>query len=159
MTLFGTAGIASRRTLNPAAHHPGPPAGRYNVPPPHHPPSKPRRAPAASLPASAALLFLPNIWQPGFSAHPCCRYQPKARAQLAPSELHKPNSANFHARVDLSHTRQVWVPSAANTALGFSGTSPGWLCLSLPSAKEAAAQPGEATGGSSLVCFDKELFF
>ena len=36
---------------------------------------------------------------------------------------------------------------------------PGWLCLSLPSAKEAAAQPREATGGSPFAYFDKELFF
>lgn len=36
---------------------------------------------------------------------------------------------------------------------------PVWLCLSLSSAKEAAAHPGEATGGSPFAYFDEELFF
>lgn len=37
---------------------------------------------------------------------------------------------------------------------------PGWLCLSLPPAKEAAAQPGEATGGfPRLLVFNNKLFF
>lgn len=31
--------------------------------------------------------------------------------------------------------------------------------MSLPSAKESAAQPAEATGGSLFAYFDKKLFF